>query len=529
MRRPVPCPKELLVPRNERAPLLMVAIDAAEITLVSRWIEDGSLPNLRRLRDRGVFLPLKSTADWLAGSPWPSFYTGTPPSEHGLYHYLMWRPELMRHDRPTPQWMPLAPFWRDVARKGLRVAAVDVPLAYAPDGFPGRELCGWATHERLQPACSHPPELLEASQRRFGQPPLDDEEAYLLTSSQLLKVRDQCIRTTQIVAEAGAAMIAEESCDLFLLCFAASHRAGHQLWDGANMLGEASAEENEALRDALRQVYIAADEGLGKLISAMGPDTNVMAFSLHGVGANHSRHEILPDMLSLILADRAPVSKSGPIDQLRALLPAGLRSWVKRRLPIALQDRLTLFWRTRGIDWTKTSAFANFSDLHGYIRINRQGRERAGIVAAEEYEALRDRIIAGLSTFVDADTGEPIVEEARRIEDVYPNGTMLEHLPDLVVRWTPSPAADHRSVTSRQFGTLDWPTPGRHPQGRSGNHRDQGFLIAAGPDIAAEGAPNLAHILDLAPTAFALLGLKAPEHMQGISLFAAKMAADAVH
>ena len=185
--------------------------------------------------------------------------------------------------------------------------------------------------------------------------------------------------------------------------------------------------------------------------------------------------------------------------------------------------------RTRGIDWTKTSAFANFSDLHGYIRINRQGRERAGIVAAEEYEALRDRIIAGLSTFVDADTGEPIVEEARRIEDVYPNGTMLEHLPDLVVRWTPSPAADHRSVTSRQFGTLDWPTPGRHPQGRSGNHRDQGFLIAAGPDIAAVGAPNRAHILDLAPTAFALLGLKAPKHMQGISLFAAKMAADAVH
>jgi len=295
------------------------------------------------------------------------------------------------------------------------------------------------------------------------------------------------------------------------------------------MLGEASAEESEALRDALRQVYIAADEGLGQLINAMGPDANVMAFSLHGVGANQSRHEILGDMLSRILADKAPVSKSGPLDQLRALLPAGLRSWVKRRLPIALQDRLTLFWRTRAIDWTRTSAFANFSDLHGYIRINRLGRERAGIVAPEEYEALRDRTIAGLSTFVDADTGKPIVEEARRIEEVYPSGAMLEHLPDIVVRWMPTAAAAHRSVTSPQFGDLDWPTLGRHPQGRSGNHRDQGFLIAAGPDIAADDAPKGAHILDLAPTALALLGLEAPEHMQGISLFAAKTAADAVH
>ena len=521
--------KVQFMPQNERAPLLMVGIDAAEITLVSRWIEDGSLPNLRRLRDRGVFMPLKSTADWLVGSPWPSFYTGTPPSEHGLYHYLMWRPELMRHERPTPQWMRLAPFWRDIARRGLRVAAVDVPLSYAPDDFPGREICGWATHETLQPACSQPQGLLENIQNRFGRPPFDDEEAYMLTASQLLQVRDQCIRTTQVVAEAGAAMLTDEGCDLFVLCFAGSHRAGHQLWDDANMLGEASPEEEDALRDALRQIYIAADQGLGRLIDTAGPAANVMAFSLHGIGANQSRYEILPDMLSLILTDKARTSKAGPLDTLRGLVPAGVRSWTKRRLPLAVQDWLTLFWRTRGIDWRKTNAFANFSDLYGYIRINRQGREADGIVAPEDYEALRDRIIAALSTFVDADTGEPIVEEAKRVEDIYPDGRMRAHLPDIIVRWAPTAAAGHRSVTSPQFGTIAWPTPGRHPQGRSGNHRDQGFLIAAGPDIAREDAPVSGHILDLAPTAYALLGLDAPRQMRGAALFSSQLAADAVH
>ena len=73
------------------SPVLMIGIDAAEISLVRKWMHDGSLPNLRALRDRGAFGRLQSTARWLVGSPWPSFYTGTTPADHGMYHYLVWR------------------------------------------------------------------------------------------------------------------------------------------------------------------------------------------------------------------------------------------------------------------------------------------------------------------------------------------------------------------------------------------------------------------------------------------------------
>lgn len=509
------------MPPDSPRPLLMIGLDAAEISLVERWMNDGSLPNLRAVRDRGLFMPLRSTADWLVGSPWPSFYTSTPPSEHGLYHYLMWRPELMRHDRPRPDWMPLTPFWRDIAERGPKVAAIDIPLAYAPVSFRGRELCGWATHETLQPACSQPPWLLAEMERRFGRPPFDDEEAYLLPAGQLLQVRDQCIRTTQLVAEAGAALIEEEACDLFLLCFAATHRGGHQLWDRANMLGEATPEQSYALEDALRQIYIAADAGAGRLIDAMGPDANVMLFSLHGMGVNNSRVDILAEMLSRILAGDAPDVKPGPLDKLRALVPAEARSRVKNHLPLFLQDWLTLFWRTRTIDWSRTRAFAAFSDLYGYIRLNMRGREAEGIVLPEDYEDLREQIIVGLSSFVDEETGEPVVEKTAHIEELYPDGRMLAHLPDILIRWTETAAARHRALVSPEHGRVAWPTPGSHPQGRSGNHRDRGFLIAAGPDIGDRVPDTAAHILDLAPTAYSLLGLDPPPHMRGRPLFAA--------
>jgi predicted AlkP superfamily phosphohydrolase/phosphomutase len=126
----------------------MIGIDAAEISLVSRWMGEGHLPNMHALRERGSFGPMRSTAQWLVGSPWPSFFTGQSPADHGMYHYLVWRPELMSHARPSPDWLPLRPFWRELAAGGRQVIAIDVPQSYAPDDYGGIELSGWATHAR---------------------------------------------------------------------------------------------------------------------------------------------------------------------------------------------------------------------------------------------------------------------------------------------------------------------------------------------------------------------------------------------
>jgi hypothetical protein len=133
------------------------------------------------------------------------------------------------------------------------------------------------------------------------------------------------------------------------------------------------------------------------------------------MGPNASRSDVLREMLARTLADRVEPQGTAVrkrlVDRLRMLVPIEWRSWVKTRLPIAVQDRLTLFWRTGGIDWQRTRAFAAFCDLDGYVRINLRGREAEGIVEpGEEYVRLCDRICEGLKTFVDEDTGVPVVE-----------------------------------------------------------------------------------------------------------------------
>jgi hypothetical protein len=139
-------------------------------------------------------------------------------------------------------------------------------------------------------------------------------------------------------------------------------------------------------------------------------------------------------------------------------------------------------------------------------------------VPVESYRPLCDRIADGLRTFRDADTGEPLVSEIGFAEQIFADGPMRQYLPDIVVRWNPTAAALHRRVVSDSFGSIAWPTPGRHPLGRSGNHRRRGFLIGAGGPFAEMQHPGDAHVLDLAPTALDLLGVRQPASFQGRSL-----------
>jgi predicted AlkP superfamily phosphohydrolase/phosphomutase len=189
---------------------------------------------------------------------------------------------------------------------------------------------------------------------------------------------------------------------------------------------------------------------------------------------------------------------------------------LKSRLPLGLQDRLGMYWRAGSRDWTKTRAFPLTADVDGYVRVNLRGREAAGTVEpGAEYEDLCRLIAEGIQSFVDADTGEPIVEDVISGDACFPGASRRNDLPDLILQWRATPAARHRQLASPRFGTLDWRTPGKMPNGRSGNHNATGFLLAVGSGIAPGSHLAGGHMLDIPPTVYALFGLAPPSHMTG--------------
>lgn len=508
------------------ARVLLIGLDAAEPRLVEPWMEDGTLPHLRRLRDeQGAYARLGSTANWLPGSVWPSFYTSTPPSEHGLYYYLAWRPERMSVARADRDFLPLEPFWRDLAARGKRVVILDVPRTFAPAPFDGIEVEGWATHEAFETPASHPPELLAWIGERFGPPPRADERHHLLPIAELLRVGPEQSRATERIGALASALMEREPWDLFFVGFGATHRAGHKLWDETGA-SDARPGDAERISEALRDVYVAVDREVGRLVERAGPETTVIVFSLHGMGPNTCRATSLGPMLGLVLRGDAGESVGAPpgdglVDRLRAAVPERWRQELKRHLPLALQDRLTAYWRLHDLNWNETRAFSLPGDANGYVRINLKGREARGVVTpGDEYETLCASIEAGLRDFRDLDTGEPVVADIARPAELHPPGRCSDLLPDLVVKWTDAPVAQDRAFVSAIHGRVESPMPGRNVNGRSGNHRGQGFLIVAGR--SAPGPANLegCQIMDLAPTVYGLLGLEPQETMRGRSLVA---------
>ncbi|MEO7773927.1 MAG: alkaline phosphatase family protein [Steroidobacteraceae bacterium] len=504
--------------------LLMIGLDAAELTLVRAWIAEGHLPVMGRLLARGSLTTLTSTAHWLVGAPWPCFYTSRPPESVGMYHYLVWRPELMNAQRPAPDWLPLEPFWRELPRAGCDVIALDIPLCYAPGEYGGVEVSGWATHELLQGPGSTPPALLEEVRREFGVAPFDDEASHQLSAAECLEVRDQCVETARRVGELAARLLERHPWRLGMIAFSSTHRGGHMLWDRSILKGSATAAQLAEFDVALRGVYAACDSALGRILGAH-EDAAVMVYALHGMGANNDCTSLLSTLLTRVLAARpvdadTRIHARGLAARLRVMVPDEWRARVKKRLPQRLQDWLTLYWRTspHAQDWSRTQAFVVFCDLDGYIRINLQGREREGVVSPADYPALCERVAAGLRSFRDADTGEPLVREIGFAHALFNDEPRRRHLPDLIVKWHEVAAHTHRRVVSDEFGALDWPTPGRHPLGRSGSHHREGFLIAAGPGLEAGELAIHGTTLDLAPTALDVLGMPIPEQFCGHSL-----------
>jgi predicted AlkP superfamily phosphohydrolase/phosphomutase len=156
------------------------------------------------------------------------------------------------------------------------------------------------------------------------------------------------------------------------------------------------------------------------------------------------------------------------------------------------------------VDWQRTRAFALPSDMTAYVRINLRGREPEGIVApGREYEQLCDELAEAFASMTNADSGSQAVERVVRFDELFDrpaDGVM----PDIVVIW--SDAEPLRRVLLPGHGMVH--APADDP--RTGQHRHLGFLIGAGSGFEAAAEESTGNLLDVAPTALALLGVEHP-------------------
>ena len=125
----------------------------------------------------------------------------------------------------------------------------------------------------------------------------------------------------------------------------------------------------------------------------------------------------------------------------------------------------------------------------------------------DQRDAVAARVIEALESARDPDTGQPIIVQALRREDVY-NGSQLDRIPDILIDFGELPyAASDRLAASSIVERVPAALGG-------GRHRRYGILLALGPGVTA-GEIEGANIVDLAPTALHAMGLPVPDDMDG--------------
>ena len=467
--------------------IAVIQFDAASARLLERLGDEGRLPNLEALRRRGTRIDLETPAEHFPASAYQDLYRGVEVGDHGLFYPFQWTAGEQRI-RLAGSFEAPPPIWDRLGRHGRSTLAIDPYECHRPHEAQGAMLCGWGMRERVVLERWAVPEGGDREpRRRHGRPPDVTEVFGAQSPRELRRLRERFLAAPRRVADLAVEQLRARSFDLAWIVFAAPHLAGHRLWEVPSYIGPdaISGEERRQLDGALGEVYEEVDAQLGRVLDALPDDCDVIACSVLGMDVNTSRADLLPGMLTAVLAGPgssrgsfvgqertkeprdAADSDSGAIWRLRAALSGRVRSAVAASMPDRLALELTSRLELRGVDWSTTRAFAHPADNQGYIYLNRKGRERNGIVDETEAPELIAQIREGLLDFRDPD-GQPAVTWVDEVADRW-QGDAADRLPDLVVRWRPTSSVVLDALHSPRFGTVRRQGYG---SGRTGNHTD---------------------------------------------------------
>lgn len=428
-----------------RRPLVVIGLDGGEWRVIRKLWDEGKLPNLRRIADRGTTATLRTAYN---SSPviWTTIATGVRPKEHGITDFVVPTP---KGDVPISSDVRKVPaLWNMLSKVGRRVAV----LGYW-GSWPAEEVNGVIVSDRALfdlPYRVSPPSYLPRFEQALAEAKRDPG---------LFRIEDEA--DLRDAANAKAAIgLAKEGYDLLLVYFRSTDIVSHAYWRyyEPEVFGDVDPRELELYGDRVPKVYEAVDREIGRILDAAPKNANVMILSDHGF------HAAKPELVKVLLDFDVVLERLGYLGR-----------------------------NGKDIDFSRTRLYTYGSPSFRrakYVRFALAGREPGGTVRPEEREAIRRQLEADLAS-VTYETGAPIfhVRDARSREV--------------------GQGADFVVGTSLDQATQVLLVHGERLEGAvseitrvSGTHTtsSNGIFLAAGPDIDPEARLEGIHIHDMAPT-----------------------------
>lgn len=480
--------------------VLFIGLDSADPGLLAQGCDAGWLPVLQSLRRNGIWAPVNVPRGFGNGAIWPSVFTGVNPGRHG--RYFVKQIELGTYNIKNfveDTDFGHEPFWEFLSRAGRRVAIIDMVRAPLSKDINGVQVNDWMTHDRTGPMRSVPSRVAAEVIARYGDDPFNGETDIprKRSAEEYRELHNLMIDRVRTKASLCEHYLKQDSWDLFAVAFGDPHDIAHQSWhlhDPTHPMHD--AQWAERFGDPVKDVYIALDNAIGRLMDCAGPQTTTVIFGGPGMENDYTGNFLFDQLLRRL---------DGRPDRDRNLIPHALLSRMRpaslHRLGLRINKAKYMF------NWSRRKYFAiPHNESAGAVRINVIGREPAGRVQpGARYEAVCDSLTKDLLDLVNADTGSPVIKEVIRVADVC-HGRYVKAFPDLLAVWAHD--APIRAVSSPKFGIVNGtPVVGA----RTGDHNSDCVLFAQGPYVTQRGRFNPIAVEDIAPTITSLLGLELPD------------------
>ncbi|NOQ53848.1 MAG: hypothetical protein GQ558_04490 [Thermoplasmata archaeon] len=440
---------------------VVLAIDGTPYSLLRRLMDDGIMPNYKRMVGNGTFTRMYSTQPTVSSVAWTSFMCGKDPGGTNIFGFTDLAPNSYQLDIPDSTSIKSKLVWEHLTDMGKRSVTMGVPISYPTRPING-VMVGCFLSPKLDKAV-HPPEYLKLLKR------IDyrlDTDAWLARED-----LDKFWLELNVVfdrrRETMLHFVRNEKWDVLMVHFMETDRLMHFMIDQFEK-GE------EPWRSRFLEFFGRVDRLIGRLDEDVPIEDNLIVLSDHGF--TPLKYEVYPN---------------------RVLYEEGLlkfKSWPpKSIMDIGEGSRAFVMDPAR-------------------IYVNVKGKYPMGTVDPGDRAWVADEV-AGLleDKLLDPETGEKMVAAIHKRDDIY-SGPWVENGPDIVLE--PKWGYDFKGAVNKETLTGRTALCGMH------TYEDAHLYIRerqiSQPGSGPEGAPA---IQDVVPTMLAMMGLRVPEEMTGKVLF----------
>ncbi len=473
---------------------LFIGLDGATFTVLDEMTRDLpgvgiTMPFLKSFMENGCRAKLRSTPNPLTPPAWVSIMTGRMPGSHGVYDFIR------AEEKDGDVYFTLSDsrdiltetIWSMASRQDRTVVALNFPITAPPRPIAGSLVPGFVPWKHLRRNTT-PPELYD---RLKAIPDFDPKELAwdfdrekqsleIMTQEDMENwVRYHIPRDEQWFRIAET-LLREDNPDLMAILFDGVDKLQHQVWKFVDpaLVPTNPNDWEKRIRELCLEYFRKLDTYIEKLVELVGSNAQVFMASDHGFTATTE------------------------VVRINAFLhEKGYLAWKKNDDSEAMKRReATAF---ANLDWENTLAYCRTPSSNGITIRIAQNPGDSGI-NPENYEAFREKLIDDLENFKDPNTGERIIQEIYKREDVY-SGVAMPEAPDLTLV-----LRDYGFVSIRNILP-----PVELREIPAGTHHPDGVFLAGGYGIKSAYKGDLHKIVDVTATLIHSLGLAVPKDQEG--------------